>query len=354
MSQDFNSPDPDDFFQDTRMSFGEHIEDLRGHLIRAIKGFVFALIIGFVIGKPMLRFIAKPVEEQLGEFYAKQKEEFKKIREQDPRYEQAIKQSEPVKIYVLRSQLKAALEGKSTEAKRPDSMNPEENKDVIPLWISYSSGLQVTDALEPAQSLYAIPPTLKTLSVQEAFLVYIKVSFVSGLILGSPWIFWQVWMFVAAGLYPHEKKIVYKFIPFSLGLFLSGVVICEFIVIPKAVGALLWFNEWLGLQPDLRLSEWLGFAIMLPLVFGLAFQTPIVVFFIARLGIIPIESMRAKRKIVCFVLAAVSAFITPSDPYSMVFLWVPMYLLFELGIWMAARAGGSIFGWEEDEEHIEV
>ena len=160
-------------------------------------------------------------------------------------------------------------------------------------------------------------------------------------------------MFVAAGLYPHERHIVYKFIPFSLGLFLAGAVICQFIVIPQAVGALLWFNEWLGLEPDLRISEWLSFAIILPLVFGLAFQTPIVVYFIERLGLVTVEGMRERRKVICFVIALTSAFITPSDPYSMVFLWAPMYLLFELGIYLAARAPRPTFE-EDDDEHIEV
>src|SRR5262249_52515737 len=107
-------------------------------------------------------------------------------------------------------------------------------------------------------------PTLATLRVEEAFMVYFKVCIVTGFVLASPWIFYQLWSFVAAGLYPHEKRYVNVFLPFSLGLFLVGVGVCEFLVIPKAVEALLWFNEWLGLEPDLRLNEWLGFAIWMP------------------------------------------------------------------------------------------
>jgi sec-independent protein translocase protein TatC len=102
---------------------------------------------------------------------------------------------------------------------------------------------------------------------------------------------------------------------------------------PTAVNALLWFNEWLELEPDLRLNEWLGFAIWMPLVFGLSFQTPLVMLFLERVGILRVEDFRGKRRMVWFVMAVFAALITPStDPYSMLFLWVPMCLLYELGI----------------------
>jgi sec-independent protein translocase protein TatC len=102
---------------------------------------------------------------------------------------------------------------------------------------------------------------------------------------------------------------------------------------PAAVEALLGFNEWLGLEPDLRLSEWLGFTLLMPLVFGISFQTPLVMLLLERLGILGVEAYRGKRRIAWFVLAVFAAIVTPSvDFYSMVFLWVPLGLLFELGI----------------------
>jgi Tat protein translocase TatC len=172
-----------------------------------------------------------------------------------------------------------------------------------------------------------------TLNVQEAFMVWFKVCMVCGVVIGSPWIFWQIWMFVAAGLYPNEKKLVHVYLPVSLGLFLLGVAICEFLVIPRAIEALLWFNEFIGLKPDIRLNEWLSFAIYMPLVFGLSFQTPLVMLFLARLGIMDVDSFRSKRRMAWFAMAIFAAVITPStDAFSMLFLWVPMSLLFELGI----------------------
>jgi sec-independent protein translocase protein TatC len=189
-------------------------------------------------------------------------------------------------------------------------------------------------------------------------MVYFKVCLVCGVVIGSPWIFWQIWLFVAAGLYPHEKRLVHVYLPFSLGLFLAGVFLCEFFVIPKALEALLWFNEWIGLEPDLRLNEWLSFAILMPLVFGVSFQTPLVMYLLERIGVMSIDAYRSKRRIAWFLMAIFAAVITPSvDAVSMLFLWVPLGFLYELGIflcWMSPRPPALDIDVPDSEEMIEV
>src|SRR5437868_6461695 len=166
-------------------------------------------------------------------------------------------------------------------------------------------------------------------------MVFFKVIMMTGLVIASPWVFYQIWMFIAAGLYPTEKRLVNVYLPFSLGLFLAGIFSCEIFVIPKAVEALLWFNEYLGYKPDLRLTEWLGFAIFMPLVFGISFQTPLVMLFMGKLGIVTADWFRSKRRIAWFFLAVFAAIITPSpDAFTMILLWIPLSLLYELGIYM--------------------
>src|SRR5262249_49142306 len=134
------------------------------------------------------------------------------------------------------------------------------------------------------------------------------------------------------------------------------VIICEFFVMPKAVEALLWFNEWLGLEPDMRLNEWLGFAIMMPVVFGISFQTPLVMLFLNRIGIMGGDSYREKRRLTRFFLALFAAVLPAStDPASRLFLWVPMCMLFELGIWlclMSPTAPRSEMDEPEEEESL--
>ena len=98
--------------------------------------------------------------------------------------------------------------------------------------------------------------------------IFFMVCLVTGLVIASPWVFYQAWAFVAAGLYRHERHYVTKFLPLSLGLFLAGVFLCFFGVLPITLSFLLEFNVWLGIEPTLRLSDWMSFATILPLVFG--------------------------------------------------------------------------------------
>jgi sec-independent protein translocase protein TatC len=175
-----------------------------------------------------------------------------------------------------------------------------------------------------------------TLNVQEAFVTYLKVAFISGLLLASPWVFYQLWLFVAAGLYPHEQKYVYVYLPMSLTLFLGGVVFCFFAVFPFVLHFLLSFNAWLGVQPQIRLSEWISFAIILPLMFGISFQLPMVMLFLERISIFDAVTYRQKRRMAVLVIAILSMFLTPADPMSMLLMMFPLIVLYELGIILCA------------------
>jgi sec-independent protein translocase protein TatC len=360
-------PDPEDFFADTRMTFGDHLEELRLHLWRAIAGFGVALVFSFFIGKAAVDFITAPVKQQLGEFHRRRVEKTMKELHIDAALRQANEPTGFTKVFFLRDQLKAALEGRSNEElakfKRPawaedEQKNDERSllekiigrtpdkekttdevpvteKDLVTLWAAHGEPLKETGLLQQQQRIISGLDDMSTLNVMEAFMVWFKVCIVCGIVLGSPWIFWQIWMFVASGLYPHEKRLVHVYLPVSLGLFLTGVLICEFLVIPRAIEALLWFNEWLGLKPDLRLNEWLSFAIWMPLIFGLSFQTPLVMLFAAKLGVVNADTFRHTRRYAWFAMAVFAAIITPTpDALTMLFLWVPMSLLFELGIWL--------------------
>lgn len=362
MTKDYRDIDPDDFFAETKMSFGDHLEDLRVHLLRAVYGFLLCMVIGFVVGKSVLAFIAKPVTKELEAFYERRSKDTRAKQEEggDIETEKADEATEFVKVSIPKSQAEALHKGDwkaLAEVEKPSRYADDE--DLVHLWWRLDNPVRFALATEKAQMLVGRRFGLSTLSVQEAFMVYFKVSLVTGFVLGAPWIFYQIWSFVAVGLYPHEKKLINVYLPFSIGLFIFGVIICEFFVIPKSIEALLWFNEWIGLEPDLRLSEWLGFAIMMPVVFGISFQTPLVMLFLYRIGVMTVQSYREKRKLIWFLLAVFAAVITPStDPYSMMFLWIPLCLLFEVGIWLCTLypQPEPLFGeqGEESEEVIEV
>jgi sec-independent protein translocase protein TatC len=314
----------EDYFKDTRMTFGEHIEALRWHLWRAIIGFAVCLVGSFFIGEPALEFIARPVKQQLLEFELRRINA--KIKEHNQELSAAEARGEDLRTEVTR-QIDAWALADQLGLKRPEER-----------WITITlreDTKGVALELSKIQQLDINQPTLKVFTILEAMMIYFKVCIYLGIVIGSPWIFWQLWSFIAAGLYPHEKKMVRVYLPFSIVLFLAGVVMCQFFVLPNSVRVLLEFAGWVGVEPELRLSDWLSFAIMLPLVFGIAFQTPLVMFALERVGIFTIDTYRSKRRIAWFALAVIAIIILPTpDGLTMLLMWVPMVLLYELGILM--------------------
>jgi sec-independent protein translocase protein TatC len=356
---------PDDIFAETRMSFGDHIEELRKHLLRAIYGLLIVLFGGFIldtigeqlgnpnigVGRPMLRVIVDPVESQVRDFYAVRNEKaLEKIREAEE------DEATPEEIQAILAKLKengGSTLSLTSEERRKLRAAPQEMPIRIPTEaFEKTYGLkpkdpnqkeiEVTIQVYPSrlnylnnrgEALLENKQYLTTLSVQEAFVVYFKVSLLCGVVLASPWIAYQIWAFVAAGLYPHERAYVYRFLTPSIVLFLAGVFLCQFVVLPGAVNALIAFNNWIELDPDLRLNEWLGFALLLPVVFGISFQTPLVMFFLNRIGMFGWEDYWAKWRHATIILAFFAAVITPTpDAVTMMYLFVPMFGLYLLGV----------------------
>jgi sec-independent protein translocase protein TatC len=181
-----------------------------------------------------------------------------------------------------------------------------------------------------------------TLNVQEGFMTYLKLSGVGGLIVASPWIFYQVWMFVAAGLYTHERKYVYIYGGFSLLLFLIGCVFCYFLVFPFVLRFLVGFNSEMGFWLQARFSEWIMFAIVLPVMFGLSFQLPLVMLFLDKLQILNAQVYREQWRMAVLVIAIVSMVFTPADPISMLMMMFPLIGLYFLGIFLCRGSESNV------------
>lgn len=354
---------PDDVFAETRMPLGEHIEELRYRMITALKWLLFFLVIGFVldavgqslgnekigVGKPMLKEITEPVESQTRDFYYRRtqklmNEKIAKITNTPPERVAEIRkklEDNGNNLTALNGDERALLLGAPApmrtvvDAKQFEPVfgppRPGAPKELALTLQVYPA--EISSLSESGMALVEGKQYITTLSAQEAFVVYFKVSILCGIILASPFIFYQFWAFVGAGLYPHEKKYVYIFFGPSLILFLVGVLVCQFFVLPGAVKALLKFNEMLGFDPDIRLHEWLGLAIILPLVFGISFQTPLVMIFLNRIGLFTAGDYLTKWRYACFILAIFAALVTPTpDVVTMMYLFAPMFALYLLGI----------------------
>ncbi len=317
----------DESVDQVRMSFGEHLEELRSCLIRALAGVTIATVLGFIFGKQIMGVLFYPL-----------------------------------------------------------------------VMVQHANQLQ---------------PNLQALSPTTAFAAYLKVAVLSGLILAMPWTLYQLWQFVAAGLYARERRFAEKLIWPSVVLFVVGVLFLYSVVLPimlqffirfnrtlsmpdlsplviqtwlvpqpaadpapeqavdrqkvpvvredpvnAEVGA-VWINESTGrfvaetpsgrrsvalepgakaslIQSQFTVDAYISFVLTLALAFGVAFETPIVVFFLAWTGVVSTETMVRSRRYVLLAVVVAAAFITPTpDLISQLLLAGPMYLLFELGVFAA-------------------
>ena len=172
----------------------------------------------------------------------------------------------------------------------------------------------------------------QSLGATDPFMIWLKALVVTGLLIASPWVFFQIWSFVAAGLYPTEQKYIYFFLPVSLALFFSGVLLAFFFVFEPVLDFLFSFNAKMGITPQPRINDWLSFVMFLPLGFGVAFQLPLVMLFINRIELVSVEAFITKWRIAVVAIFGLSMVLTPADPISMVMLAVPLTGLYFLGI----------------------
>jgi sec-independent protein translocase protein TatC len=248
-----------------------------------------------------------------------------------------------------------------------------------------------------------INPQLVTGDVSEGFMVYIRISLISAAALSGPWVLYQLWLFVAAGLYPQERRYVTRYLPLSIALLISGMLLVYFVILPLTLDFFIGFSIGIPLpaemettattqpattfvvpqipgnppgpaegqlwfdttqqrlkfflagkvrvvpfggdelvRPEISLDHYMSLVVAMLLSFGLSFQLPLVVLALVRLGILDLEMLKESRRYVYFIMVIVAAVITPGqDIPSLIGLTVPLCLLFELGLWLAREPKGA-------------
>jgi sec-independent protein translocase protein TatC len=186
-----------------------------------------------------------------------------------------------------------------------------------------------------AASLGDVGATLQTLRPTEGLETFFKVSLVSGIMLAMPVILIQFWLFVSPGLTEKERRYIYIFVPSALVLFLLGIAFAWFVLAPAAIYFLANF------MPDIFKTDWTGqeyisFILRMVLWLGVSFELPIIVYFVARVGIISADMLRSQWRIAVVVVAVLAAMITPSiDPVTMLLTMAPLLVLYILSIFLA-------------------
>jgi len=236
------------------MSFGDHLEELRRRIVRALLGVVVAAIVCLVFSSRILGVVVKPIHDVIG------------------RYDGHLAYLKP----------------------------------------------------------------------QEGFLVFIKVALIVGLFLASPWVAYQLWSFVAEGLYPHEKKWVRVVAPVTFVLFAAGVLFCYFVILPWGLDFLIGFGVDMAIpgmaagekavKPTISVGEYVSFFLTISILLGLVFQLPLIMFFLDRLGLVRARTFARYRRHFLVGAFVAAALLTPPDPVTQIFVAVPIVLLFESGL----------------------
>jgi len=353
-------PRDEDLFAESTMTFGEHLEELRGRLFKSLIALVVCSIVGLIpfAGGNLVALIKAPLESALSAYYETQASDLAREKLEAMRAAGEVLPDDPAKIaefvsdnHLLPQQVfvdpdEVVSQLRQRDPARFGSLPPVaagESRD--PVASSDKSNVGGSDgSAEPTSKKELIPlflwrPTAddarmraKSLSPHEAFLIYVKASLFVGIVLASPFVFYQIWSFVAAGLYPREKHYVHVFLPFSLGLFLAGAATAFFFVFEPVLTFLFSFNRMLGIDIEPRITEWMSFVLVLPLGFGISFQLPLVMLFLERIGIFDVKAYMSKWRVAIMVICVMSMLLTPADPYSMLLMAIPLVTLYFGGV----------------------
>jgi len=357
--------DEDDLFQHTSMTFGEHLEELRAALFKAVISIAIGFAIGLWFAPTIVQWIQSPLEIALDEYYKQEAEDFiaqrlppelrsdetarSRVREQG-----LIPQEAFIDPRQVMKEMGLSPAGAPKANPAPDSPPPadatktaEEAKATDD---AHSASRAAQDRLVRVFVWHPLSDDermkLRIFNPQESFIIYIKAAFLAGAILASPFAFYFLWSFVAAGLYPHEKKYIHTFLPASVGLFIAGASLAFFFVFPPVLNFFFSITKSMGQGIEPRISEWLSFVLLLPLGFGIAFQLPLVMLFLERIRLFTVKAYLSKWRVAVLLMAIASMVLSPGgDPYSMMMMLVPLIGLYFGGIalchWFPSNRGAS-------------
>lgn len=165
----------------------------------------------------------------------------------------------------------------------------------------------------------------------DKFVAHLKLSVVCGVLISCPFLLYQVWQFVAPGLYAKERKYTMSFIALGTGLFFLGAAFSYYVALPMAFQFLMSFGGDID-KPMISIDQYMGFFTQMCLMFGVAFELPLVIIVLGILGIVSQATLRKNRRYAVMIIAVIAAVITPPDILSMVLMLAPMWILFEMAV----------------------
>ena len=335
--------------QDVEMTFGEHLEELRRRVIYALIGLLVATVFCAVNYPFLLSAMLRPYKLAYDEMIAEQVQA-RETEETAGDAESATAEGEtetPLPETPLGAAVRSLRQRLAAIEKRLDAIAPQPKA--------------APDAPEEGKAFAERFPRPRVIQggPLTGYVTVILLCLICGIILGSPWILYQIWAFVGVGLHRHERTFIHIYGPFSFCLFIGGAATFYFVMLKYGLRALM--GPTIGIMvdgvplidPSLFLNDYFKFVAMMTLIFGVVFQTPLIVMFLARTEIVPLGTLVRKQRIVLLILVILSAVLTPQDPVTMVMMAIPLVVLYQLGLllsWISIRRRRRRQAREEGEE----
>jgi sec-independent protein translocase protein TatC len=329
----------DDLFDNSTMTFGEHLEELRSSLVKALLWLGAGMVIGLgFCANGVIQYIQEPLKVAIQEFNADR--DLTRFG-----FDPHAPESQPIRNFLKESGLVWEVvydipdEFQSQSLKLAEAASTGQDSTKLPEAEIADLGKLVTQLPDPTKlvprvQLRRSEVGLSSLKIEEPFMIWFKAGLVVGTVLASPMIFYHLWTFIAAGLHSHERKYVYIYLPVSVTLFVSGVVLAFYFVMQYVLSFLLTFNDSMDVAVEPRLTYYVNFVLLMPLGFGIAFQLPLVMLFLQRIGIIETQAYIDSWRIAILAISVISMLLTPADVTSMMAMAIPLCVLYFLGIAM--------------------
>jgi sec-independent protein translocase protein TatC len=291
------------------MTFAEHLEELRTRLIISLVSFGVAFLVAFAFQNPLTRFFTQPYRAAVTTINASLREDWAKAP-----HVHAPTTADRLDALVDDLELDKVLTKEQVEKLRGARRESAE-----------------TDAPQ-------LPLDLQGVGISETFASYMQVCMLVSALISAPILLLQVWKFIAAGLYDHEKKTVQRVLPWSLALFFVGFAFGFFGIVHFSVEFLVSYGDIDVVRPQVTVGSYFSLLWLLLLVMGLVFQIPLIMTVLASVGLVSPKWFRSKRRHCILAIFVIAAIITPPDYISQLIVAGPMLLLFEGGIFLAAGA----------------
>lgn len=313
-------PEPDggsspgaDEVEASRMSLGDHLHELRSRLMRAVIAVVIAFAVIYGFREPAFEMVQGP-------------------------HHWAISQLNQEKADVLEQRhLEAKAASESTAAQGVTAPEREAwMEDPADPGTYFEPGYPEVKRLNSA---YRLQTSLLNFAADSGFFVKMRVCFWLALFVAGPFALWEIWGFIAAGLYKHERKVIYTYFPMSLLLFVGGVLFGFFVLVPYALYFLgLDSIESRAMEVRMGVDQYLGFLKGLALALGAVFQLPVVMVALSRIGLVEPKTFAHFRKHTLVGALVIAAILTPPDPVTQLMMAGPVVLLYEAGVHLSKWA----------------